>query len=116
MRQHPTARRVVIDSEAQNLTISWSDDHETVFPLDGLRRACPCATCVGHENMGRLPDPVIFQLPGLMRWENLRLEPVGNYALRLTWDDGHNTGIYTWERLRAMCPCEECASRSAAIE
>ncbi len=58
--------------------------------------------------MGKLPDPVVFQLPALMRWEKLRLESVGNYAVRMTWDDGHNSGIYTWERLRVMCPCQEC--------
>jgi DUF971 family protein len=58
--------------------------------------------------MHELPDPEIFQLPSLMRWENLKVEPSGSIGLRLTWDDGHNTGIYTWERLRAMCPCAAC--------
>ena len=43
-----------------------------------------------------------------MRWEKLKVEPSGSIGLRLTWDDGHNTGIYTWERLRAMCPCDAC--------
>jgi DUF971 family protein len=108
MQRSSSARRILVDGEAQVLTISWQDGHESVYPLDGLRRACPCASCVGHENMGKLPDPVVFRLPALMRWEKLRLEAVGNYAVRMTWDDGHNTGIYTWERLRSMCPCEEC--------
>jgi DUF971 family protein len=113
MTRQVAAKRILVDTEAQTLAISWADGHETVYPLDGLRRACPCASCVGHENMGRMPDPVIFDLPALMRWERLKLEPVGNYAVRFAWDDGHNTGIYTWERLRVMCPCDEC--RKAAI-
>lgn len=83
-------------------------NYRTVYPLDGLRRACPCATCRGHENMGDLPDPDIFLVPALMRWNNLRLEPTGQYALQFIWDDGHKTGFYTWQRLRAMCPCEQC--------
>ena len=106
-----TATRIVVDKEAQTLAIDWVDGHETVYPLDGLRRACPCAGCQGHGNKDKLPDPEIFQVPALMRWNDLRLEPTGHYALRFTWDDGHNTGIYTWQRLRAMCPCSHCAGR-----
>ena len=101
--------KIVVKKEAQTLTITWPDSHESVFPLDGLRRACPCAGCQGHENMGKLPDREIFLVPSLMRWENVKLQQVGNYALRFVWDDGHDTGIYTWDRLRAMCPCDECA-------
>ena len=56
-----------------------------------------------------LPDPELFRLPSLMRWNALRVETAGSIGLRLTWDDGHDAGIYTWERLRAMCPCPECS-------
>ena len=100
--------KIVVKNEKQTLSITWADGHESVFPLDGLRRACPCAGCQGHENMGTLPDREIFLVPSLMRWEKLKLEQVGNYAIRFIWDDGHDTGIYTWERLRAMCPCDDC--------
>lgn len=114
MKPHLTARRVTIDAEAQTLTIGWADGHETVFPLDALRRTCPCAHCQGgHANMGRLPDPEVFLVPGLMRWEDVRVEPAGTLGLRLRWDDGHDAGIYTWQRLRATCPCEACQSRGA---
>jgi DUF971 family protein len=105
------AIRIVVRKEAQTLTIEWGDGHTTVFPLDGLRRACPCAGCMGgHENMGRLPEREIFLVPALMRWENVTLQPVGRYALRIIWDDGHDSGIYSWDRLRAMCPCDQCAT------
>jgi DUF971 family protein len=102
------AKRIILEDEQQALLIEWADGHTTNFPLDGLRRACPCATCQGHENMHELPDPEIFLLPSLMEWHNVRLEPVGTYALRVRWDDGHATGIYTWDRLRRMCPCAIC--------
>jgi len=36
------------------------------------------------------------------------VEEVGHYAFRIDWSDGHNTGIYTYEHLRKICPCKEC--------
>ena len=38
----------------------------------------------------------------------LGVEPVGNYAIRINWSDGHNTGIYSYDHLREICPCAEC--------
>jgi DUF971 family protein len=110
MASKVSPKRLTLNDAGQTLLIEWSDRHETVFPLDGLRKACPCASCQGHGNMEKLPDPEIFQLPSLMEWHDVKLEPVGSYALRIRWDDGHDTGIYTWERLRAMCPCDTCLS------
>ena len=110
------ARRVTVDARNQEFVIEWLDGHRTVFPLDGLRRSCPCASCSGgHDQIGQLPDPEIFRVPALMRWDNVRVEAVGAYGLRFIWDDGHNAGIYTWERLRITCPCPACqASREQA--
>lgn len=102
------AKRIILEGDRQLLLIEWADSHETGFPLDGLRRACPCATCQGHDNMHQLPDPEVFSLPSLMQWHDVKLEAVGTYALRIRWDDGHESGIYTWDRLRQMCPCEAC--------
>ncbi len=115
MNQRFRATRITVDKEAQTLTLNWADGHKTVFPLDGLRRTCPCASCAGgHENMGTLPDPDLFLVPGLMQWPNVKVETVGTYAIRFMWDDGHDAGIYTWERLRKTCPCEDCRVRSSA--
>ena len=58
--------------------------------------------------MGQLPDPQMYLLPALMEWHKVRIEPVGSYAIRLEWDDGHDAGIYTFERLRSTCPCDIC--------
>ena len=100
-----TPERVAIDTDAQTVTIDWADGHQSTFPLDGLRRACPCAQCRGgHENMGSLPDPSIFDEPPRREWTDVQAETVGGYGLRFEWDDGHNDGIYTWKRLRAMSP------------
>mgnify|MGYP001945356669 CR=1 FL=1 len=99
----PTPERIAIDTEAQTLTVEWADGQRSVFPLDGLRRACPCAQCRGgHENMGKPPDPSYLDAPCGRASTDVTAEPAGSYGLRLTWDDGHNDGIYTWKRLRAL--------------
>ena len=36
------------------------------------------------------------------------MDGVGNYAVSLTWQDGHSTGIYSFRLLRQLCPCEAC--------
>ena len=107
----PTPQRITLDRDAQTLTIVWADGHTSVYPLDGLRRACPCASCRGgHEHMGQLPDPELLQVPGLMQWPKTTVAAAGNYALQFTWDDGHDAGMYTWPYLRAICPCDACVA------
>ena len=91
--------------------IASRDGHVGAHPYDELRGWCPCAACQGHEHMNALPDPAIFRVPALMRWTGVQVEPAGRIGLRFTWDDGHNTGIYSWARLRAMCPCDACRPR-----
>ena len=45
----------------------------------------------------------------------LSVEPVGNYAIRINWSDGHNTGIYSYEHFRRICQCAECRSRRRKV-
>lgn len=91
-----TPRRVAIDTPAQTMTIEWADGHRSVLALDMLRRACPCASCQRRrEHGGENPRPS-------RDWTDVQAETVGSYGLRLDWDDGHNDGIYTWKRLRAL--------------
>ena len=43
----------------------------------------------------------------------LSIVPIGRYALKFDWSDGHNTGIYTFEHLRGLCRCTECQAQGA---
>jgi DUF971 family protein len=43
----------------------------------------------------------------------LTAEPVGHYAVRIHWSDGHNSGIYSFDHFREICPCPECGAGSA---
>jgi len=80
--------------------------HTGFFPARDLRMACPCAACV-EEMTGRpLLNP--SSVPPDVRPLSLAL--VGAYGLKIDWSDGHGTGIYTFERLLASCPCPACAA------
>ncbi len=85
---------------ARRVLVTWSDGHESAFPVDYLRSWCPCATCQGHGAESRYLD--------LHDQELVHLDAVGNYAVSFTWQDGHNTGIYPYRMLRRVCPCESC--------
>ena len=85
--------------------VVWSDGHESFYPGHYLRCACPCAGCV-DELTGKktLRDDSVPQ-----DVRALRITPVGRYAVTIHWSDGHDTGIYSFERLRRLCPCDSCS-------
>lgn len=95
-----------VDRVAGEMRITWPGDKVCAYPLNNLREACPCAECRGgHEYMGRAYDPDhILSLIPTRSYALEQVELVGNYALQFFWDDGHNSGIYTWEYLYRLCP------------
>lgn len=99
-----TPASIEVGNREQVLQITWKDGHISTYPLYGLRKNCPCVVCRGgHSQMGRFEMKLFFIDPP-HRVEITDLEPIGNHALKISWDDGHNTGMYRWELLRAMCP------------
>lgn len=94
------------DRETAILTIDWNDGQRCSYTFDLLRSACPCAQCRGgHENMKSEPDDDVFVIP-LMATTATKLRnvsAVGNYAINLEWEDGHNYGMYNWHYLRVLC-------------
>jgi DUF971 family protein len=92
---------------AKATEIEWGDGHKSVYPHEILRGYCPCAACQGHEGTIKFVSPSSTQL------ELDVIEPVGNYALRLDWFDGHSSGIYSYKYLRSLCHCEECRPGAA---
>ena len=89
------------------LAIKWDDGGESFNPLENLRRACPCAGCKGERDvMGNLyKNPERPLTPAAFRL--VRLERVGTYALQPVWEDGHATGIYSFEYLRRAAEAGE---------
>jgi len=96
----------LLDEENAQLFISWSDGHESVHPYEALRRGCPCAWCAGEGGQkGSVDANTTFTPEQTTLYE---LQMVGRYGLTPVWGDGHHTGIYTYERLRATCACDDC--------
>ncbi|HEX8731292.1 MAG TPA: DUF971 domain-containing protein [Ktedonobacterales bacterium] len=109
MRRLPddvTPLSYTMDEEGRRLLIDWSDDHASVHSYEALRRGCPCAWCAGEgAQKGSVDAETRFSVEQTTLYE---VQPVGRYGLTPVWGDGHHTGIYTYERLRATCECDEC--------
>jgi DUF971 family protein len=99
-----------LEAARRLLVIRWRDGHESRYPLDDLRKVCPCADCrTANSPQGGLQvlaGPVVRH--GELRI--LQVSPVGRYALSFKWSDGHSTGIYSFDFLRQLCPCDGCRS------
>ena len=106
-------------SKSRGVTIDWSDGHKSEFSVELLRDECPCASCTGAhgtepkrstyaaEAQASTTTPNPFQMfKPKLRMESI--EEVGAYAVRIYWNDGHNTGIYSLDHLRSICPCPHC--------
>jgi DUF971 family protein len=85
------------------LALRWNDGIESYFPLEFLRRRCPCALCAGEKDIlnevhkGTLKlVPTSFQLK--------RCTVVGGYGIQPEWMDGHGSGIYSFSYLRSLDP------------
>ena len=99
-------RSVRLDRAAQRLQIVWGDGHESGYGGAYLRFICPCAGCRGHAP-GDVEPPAWEQVKDV---EVLGAAPVGGYGIQFAFSDGHGSGIYAYDRLRAACPCDRCAA------
>jgi DUF971 family protein len=96
--------RLVKRVHAHQTEITWNDGHFGSYPSWYLRENCPCASCVEEWSGRRMIRK--GSIPADL--ERVDVESVGNYALRFTWSDHHDTGIYAFDYLRALCPCPAC--------
>ena len=103
-------------SLSKGIQIVWSDAHQSSYSLDLLRNNCPCASCRHTPAEPATPAPAKsnpFQMykPAT---KLLSAQAVGRYAVQLHWGDGHNTGIYSFDHLRSLCPCPQCEAERRA--
>lgn len=88
--------------EKEKLLIKWNDDSETILLLKYMRDECPCASCKGETILLRTYRPPKPQIISLDMYKVKSMEVVGGYAIQISWKDGHNTGIYSWEYIRQL--------------
>ena len=114
MTTTPRPTAITLNKSEGFLEIQWPENRICRYPLSELREACPCVECRGgHSRMGREFDPdSLLELKPARVYTIQKVELVGNYGLQPTWDDGHHTGIYTWEYLLRLCPPPPAQSAS----
>jgi DUF971 family protein len=97
---------ITLNKTENYLEISWEDGEVSQYPLSHLREACPCVECRGgHAFMGiEFATDNLLKLTPKRNYNMTEINAVGNYAICPVWDDGHATGIYSWEYLRHIAP------------
>ena len=103
LRTMPTPQRVDVDPDGP-IRVVWRDGHVSEYGAKNLRANCPCATCVDEWSgkvkvqRAQIADDLVARA----------VHRIGNYALSFEWSDGHSTGIYAFDSLRALCECSAC--------
>ena len=90
----PTELR--LDQDKRVLTVTFDDGQSFALPAELLRVLSPSAEVQGHSEDQRVT------VSGKKAVRIVRIEPVGNYAARIVFDDGHDTGLFVWDYLREL--------------
>ena len=93
--QHPWPTEIRYRREEKVVEIDFDDDRSYRLPAELLRVESPSAEVMGHGAGKTI-------VAGRRHVAITEIEPVGNYAVRLSFDDLHNTGIYSWAYLRHL--------------
>jgi DUF971 family protein len=112
-RKKPASVKIHVTSGA-GVDITWADRHASHYDFAYLREACPCATCndqrENKQTFAAAPATASPALPLFKPKPRAKAATaVGNYAIQITFSDGHSTGIYSYDHLRSICPCVDCA-------
>jgi len=113
MKQTHTPTNLDLKKEVA-LTIDWSDGTRSVYPIAYLRKMSPSADMRElRKSMAKNPLTI---LPDSMGSSGpiaaIGAEMVGNYAIKIAFSDGHDTGIYTWDYLRQIDPATNTSGRA----
>ena len=92
-RNTPTPQDITVHGASRVLEVSFSDGQTFKIPFELMRVYSPSAEVQGHG-----PGQEVLQT-GKREVTIVELEPVGNYAVKPTFSDGHDSGLFTWEYL-----------------
>ncbi|MGH8469076.1 MAG: gamma-butyrobetaine hydroxylase-like domain-containing protein [Gammaproteobacteria bacterium] len=93
MAEKPFPVEIKLHRESRVIEITFNDGNRFDLPCELLRVYSPSADVKGHG-----PETAVLQT-GKEQINITLIEPVGNYAVRLSFDDGHATGLYSWSYL-----------------
>lgn len=94
----PTPTAIKSRRDDRLLEISWPNGQTHRLPYKLMRGECPCAACINEFTGVRTLD--ITTIPADIH--PVEMSFAGNYALRVRWSDGHDTGMFTWENLERI--------------
>lgn len=97
----PWPTELKLDKDKRVLTVSFDDGASFALPAELLRVLSPSAEVQGHTEDQRVT------VSGKKNVGIMRIEPVGNYAVRVVFDDGHDTGLFVWAYLRELGESQE---------
>ncbi len=92
----PTPTEIILHQKSKTLELAFDDGTRFQLPFEFLRVMSPSAEVQGHG-----PGQEVLQV-GKRDVVLTDIEPVGSYAIKLTFDDGHDSGLYTWEYLHRL--------------
>ncbi len=108
IRKKPLEVKVHLTSGA-GVDVAWSDGHSSHYDFAYLREMCPCALCNDEREKKAKLGPGAAALPMFKAKATARkAHSVGSYAIQFEFSDGHSTGIYSFDKLREICPCPVC--------
>jgi len=91
--QEPKASELRLNPQKTELSVTFTDGTVSSLSAEFLRVVSPSAEVQGHSPSERK------LVPGKRDVTIRAIEPIGNYAVRLVFSDGHNTGLYSWHYL-----------------
>jgi prepilin-type processing-associated H-X9-DG protein len=114
-RKKPTSVKIHVSNGA-GVDVLWADGHASHYEFAYLREECPCATCNDAREKNAAHSEVASPFKSSPALPMFKPKPraqaatvMGNYAVQISFTDGHSTGIYSYDHLRNICPCAECA-------
>ena len=105
-RNTPRPTEIKLHQKSRILEIAFDDGERFSLPCEYLRVFSPSAEVRGHG-----PGQEVLQV-GKRDVEIKEIEPVGNYAVKLAFSDGHDTGLYSWEYLHELGEKQESSWKS----
>ena len=96
MANTPTPKEIKLHQKSKLLEILFDDDTECKLSCEMLRVYSPSAEVQGHS-----PDQAVLQI-GKEDVNIIEISPVGNYAIKIKFSDGHDTGLFSWSYLHHL--------------